>query len=484
MHALDKRQDTRLRVSQLWRVRNDIHNVVAYRCSVLSHVYRVLSPFEACIVPLLNGGLTLKELREQVFYVFNPKGEAIALQLENSLNLSLESLASEKDLLSIDGPCSPSLAHGLSALVPDLGNYTYPSWRLERPLSLMVAFTNACLANCQYCYAERRHVPAASLERWVGLFDDAVANGIYLVDIAGGDVFSREDAFELLGEMTARDFNFFVSTKSFLTEDNAQRLAEIGIGRLDIQPHLIRRVQISVDSADPDTASWLVGRSEFLSRAITTVENLLKAGISPRVKGVLTAYNIDGVEDVVRLFSSRGVNEFDFVLYSRSHYRHNDQLFSTREQKQHLEEAYLRIRDRYPSVSISVQTESESFRKDQLVCDDWDKRAVCSGGRSNMIIQPNGDVTLCDQTPHNDSFVVGNVFRDGIVGVWKSRALEEFLYPPRERFKDTVCFDCESFDKCHLEKGYCYRDALFYFGSIYDAPPECGRQDKMPLRKL
>jgi hypothetical protein len=55
------------------------------------------------------------------------------------------------------------------------------------------------------------------------------------------------------------------------------------------------------------------------------------------------------------------------------------------------------------------------------------------------------------------------------------------VYPEREKFAGTVCFDCPEFDECHTEKGqkgYCYFDALFHYKSIYDAPPDCPRQNK------
>jgi MoaA/NifB/PqqE/SkfB family radical SAM enzyme len=70
--------------------------------------------------------------------------------------------------------------------------------------------------------------------------------------------------------------------------------------------------------------------------------------------------------------------------------------------------------------------------------------------------------------------------------VWKSPRLLDFLYPEREKFEGTVCFDCSQFDECigpEGLRGYCYRDALFYYGSIYDAPPECPWQNKPTPRK-
>ena len=102
-----------------------------------------------------------------------------------------------------------------------------------------------------------------------------------------------------------------------------------------------------------------------------------------------------------------------------------------------------------------------------------------------MLIKANGDVTLCEQVPHGPPFVVGNVSRQGVLGVWNSAELAAFLHPPQELFRGSVCFDCEAFPSCHDDRlGYCYRDTLFSYGTIYNAPPDCPRQTAVGLRQI
>ena len=101
-----------------------------------------------------------------------------------------------------------------------------------------------------------------------------------------------------------------------------------------------------------------------------------------------------------------------------------------------------------------------------------------------MLVQPNGDVTLCDQIPHSENHVVGNAFEEGILGVWNSQRLRHFLYPSREEFEGTVCYACTDFELCHKWQGYCYRDSLFYFQTRFDAPPDCPRQTKTAPRQI
>ena len=470
------------RVSDSWRIRNDGRNIVAYKCSVLGHKFKVLSPFEAACIPLFDGTLAFAEITEKCIELFDPP-ERVQEEFIIRLHKIFEGLLSIEGFITLEGGISPSLRKKTD-LIPDFTDYRFPAPRLERPLSVMVAFTNRCSCNCRYCYAQKKGCEEADIAQWREVFDECAANEIYLVDIAGGDIFTREDCLDILHEMVSRDFTFFVSTKSYLSDGDAEQLAEMGIGiKEKIAPTLYRKVQVSVDSADDSIASYLVRKPGYLDIATQTTENLISAGIYPRIKSVLTSYNATAPADIVHHFTELGVKEFDFVLYSRSYYCHDDSLFLSMEQKIELHRMAEALTKVFPSLHMTFQDETTSGKPLNMTCEQWEERAVCSGGRSNMIIQPNGDVTLCDQIPHEAPFIVGNVFSQSIIGVWKSRKLEEFLYPDREKFTGSVCYDCPEFDRCMQFRGYCYRDSLFYYGSIYEAPPECPWQEKKAPRK-
>jgi MoaA/NifB/PqqE/SkfB family radical SAM enzyme len=471
------------RISGLWRVRNDKRNVVAYKCSLNTLVYKVLSPVEASIIPLFNGTNTFSDIKAVCYEIYHekvPDRDQLAAQIDQVI----DNLMSSKEFLKLDGEASPSLSKGPAYLLPDFTGYRFPAARLERPISFVISYTNRCSADCIYCYAEKEDCAEMDLTRWREIFDELAANEIYLVDIGGADIFTRADAFDILEELVSRDFLFFVSTKSYLSEDDAARMAEMGIGNYDMPEYLIRPVQVSIDSADDQLASTLIRRPQYLRTATQTVLNLLRAGVTPRVKSVLTSLNAGAPEQVVRYFADLGVKEFHFVQYNRSMYCHDDALFLSLEQKLRLREMAERLKLNYPGLNINVQDDITTGGTRNLTPEKWQARNICSGGRSKILVKPNGDVTLCEQIPNQAPFVVGNVFAEGVMGVWNSPKLLDFIYPPREKFTGTVCFDCNEFDECHQTKGYCYRDALCSYGTIYDAQPECPRQTKLASRYM
>lgn len=478
----DCSQKTLYRLSESWRIRNDSHNVVAYKCTNEKDVFFVLSALEASLLPMFDGTTSQEDIKAAFLSVFKPY-VAPHVDLDQKFQEILGQLIG-KGLLTLEGNPSPSFKGDRRRLIPNFADYCFPAWRLQRPLSVAIAFTNRCLCNCAYCYAERHECHEVDLSQWIKIFDELHQNEIYLVDIGGGDLLARIDAFDILKEMISRDFVFLLSTKGDISRDEAEELASLNIGKKDAPSYLYRPIQISIDSIDECTASALVGRNNYFSHASKTVKNLLDAGLSPRIKGVLTFANADAVEELVRYFADLGVTDFQFAQYGRSKYRHDDSLFLSLKQKQRLNEMAEAFAHQFPELKISIQLNTSMGGVRNMTWERWHNRAICSGGRSNLRIQPNGDVTLCDQMPHCEPFVVGNVFLEGVMEVWKSQRIENFLYPPRERFSGTACFDCNEFDDCHKTKGYCYRDAHSSYGTIYEAQPECPRQERLPLREV
>lgn len=479
--ATEAAADFRPCIPPPWRIRNDGRYVVVYECATGSLKHRVLSPVQAMLAPFMDGSYSAAEL---IGIGENLLGGALGARCgEIDLDWEVRCLQ-QAEWISDGGPPSPSLTGDRSSLVPDFRRYEPPSRRLDRPLAITATLTHYCRTDCIYCYAERRVERELGFDEWVRLFDEARANEIFSVDPAGGDIFARKDGLRLLTEMARREFTFFVSTKCPIARDLAEALADIGVGRLDGEPHLRRDLQFSVDSVDPVVADRLVGRRNYLQRANDSVRNCIAAGLSPRVKSVLTSLNADAAMGIVGHFAALGVRRFHFVQYGRTHFRHDDGLFLTAAQKAALPDQLAAIRDRFPECDIQMQIESgdaTTARKQ-----NWGNRASCSGGRLQMVVKPDGDVTLCDQIPQTDEFVVGNVRESGLMGAWTSPRVEAFLTRPRDAFVGKPCAACGEFDRCHSASdiGYCFRDSLFAFGNILEAPPSCPRQSQVGLRQI
>ncbi len=475
-------EDARPRIVSPWRLRNDGEYLLTYKCVSSESRWKVLSPLEASIISFLNGQYTYKELRGVWLYLFG-SAKSKRKEVEDALDGVLRGLIHD-GIMALEGEVTPSLASGNDLELPPLKASRPPS-RLHRPTSVTVALTNKCCADCLYCYAERTPCEELPLAQLCQIFDDLRSNEVFVVDIGGADIFTRRDALLILQEMVARDFVFFLSTKSRIDPETASRLAGLGIGIPSASPHLVRSVQVSVDSADNEMASFLTNCRDYFTVAEKSVKSLMHAGIRPKLKCVLTQFNSAAPQRLVEHFAAMGVDRFQFVQYGRSHYRHNDNLFLSKEQKLALSDSMKSIREQNAELSIEYQDDRTAGEATpNRDGDTWSKRTLCSAGRCSMQVMPNGDCILCDQIPHREEFVVGNIMQQGLMDVWHSPRVSAFIFPPRDHFAGTVCFTCERFDACHEGLGYCFRDSLFHYGTVFDAPPDCPRQTRPPIRQI
>ena len=449
-------------------------NLIAYPCIPDDSRTVVFTATESVLVPFLNGEYGRDELLSIWCDILGAES-GNRRDLGNRLDSILQDWG-RIGLVGVKGFPSPSISADLQAVLPDYGSYTFSAHRLERPISVGIAFTNSCRYNCRYCFAERNYCTDLSLDVWRKFFHQLTRNEIFRIDICGGDIFARNDSINILEEMVGRDFVFFLSTKSNISKEVARRLREFEIGMPTGHPHLQRPIQISLDAVDDDVASSLVGCQNYFYTARTSIANLLEQGISPRLKCVITPFNVREPPKLIEYFTGMGVEEFQFVQYSRSHYRHDERLFLSYEQKRFIAEMAETIRCKYPNIRVTFQQDMSAGGPKNLSEEEWGKRSTCSGGRTACIVHPNGDMTLCDQLPHQKEFVVGNVFKTPIEEIWKSKMLVDLIYPSRSKFQGTVCYSCSGYEECHRLKGYCFRDSFLSYGTIYDAPPNCPRQ--------
>jgi len=349
----------------------------------------------------------------------------------------------------------------------------------------MLVPTHRCQTNCIYCYAERRKVRELPLKRWQELIKEMRDNEIHLVSLDNGDIFARKDGVSIIEHLLDNEMHFLLSTKSLVTTQSVNRIVDAGFTR-KVRNVLSRKVQLSVDARDPHLAFQITRNKNFIENITRTFDNFYQAGITPKIKSVMMKCNRDEPGKLVEYFYERGAREFQFVKYTRSFYNHMDGMFLDDDSIGIIQAQLKTIRDRYPDIQLSdgmnvidPTSADLSVQEREAI---WQRRAGCGGGWSMLGISADGSAFLCEQMTLDPRYCVGDLKEQTICEVWGSERLLRFIYPPRDMFKDTVCHSCDGFELCHWEKGYCYRNAFFSYGSIYDAPPLCPRQNKQGLR--
>jgi radical SAM protein with 4Fe4S-binding SPASM domain len=482
-------------ISPNWRLKQSGDWFVLSKYQAEEMTYTVISPLMGATLPLLNGKMSIRHLAMVLQYAHDLDN----LQTAKNILISIINKVNEKSdaIVEMRGDMAPYIKEYDALKFIQSPSDLAIQKRLAYPLSLTVMFSNACETNCVYCYASRRHVPLSeqlSTKRWIEIFYEAHTLGIELISLSGGDPLFRKDAITLIRELIKLKMLFLLSTKCHINREKAERLVEIGMTEPVNQ--YTREIQISMDGPDENTADFLAGSPGYFNRAVDSIKNLRERNFNFRVKAVLMPFNAPRVYDWIKLMVDLGANKLSVAAYNRTFFRHRDNLFLSREDRDLIGEQCNRARADFPGLELRIsglssaltQKEQEiasktdmdmmSVRTGNPVSSDkmekWKNRTHCSGGRSSIVVTPDGKVVLCDTVPQADMFIVGDLSTQSIMEVWNSEKLLDFAFPSHDKFIGTLCYGCAWLNDClNSPAGYCFRNSYFNYGTIFGPPPEC-----------
>lgn len=361
-------------------------------------------------------------------------------------------------------------------------------FRLESPINLYTVFTHRCQTDCLYCYADRRIKKGTEMlfGRWRELIEEAASMGVRMCSPDNGDTFVRRDGVDFLNLLIEHKMLFLLSTKAYLNRDSISRLVDAGFTD-KINGVVDRPVQLSFDAVDEDVNMRMLNvRKPRTHMTAETFDHFMYFGIMPIIKAVITGLNVDQPKKIVDFFYPRGARTFSFVRYTRSFHRHTDDLFVTADHHPTLAHQFEAIRAEYPDITLnenlsiapSFAGELTPERKKQI----WDQRIGCGGGWHALGIGPDGGAFLCEQMAYEASFLVGDARNESLREIWNGARMFNFIHPIREQFAGSNCASCLEFEDCMWEKGRCYRDAYYSYGSIHTPPPICPTNHKPGVR--
>jgi len=454
-----------------WCLHNDVRRVILYEFVVeIQDIAKTgfMHPTEAVILTLFDGERTIADVDRRVEHLF----EVDALDARSMVD---KVVTSRKEALQEGKPADGNVYDPAKFVIPaDQVDLQTP--RLYKPLMLDCRVSDDCMRRCVYCNVQKartRDLKLLPLSRWEQLADECADLEMPSVTFAGGDPFMRPDVEQIVSFFLRRSIHPFLATKSLIRPDRAKRLARMGV----------RRMQVSMDAPMPYLADMLTGSPGFFAEATASIRNLIAAGIIVRVNCVITHFNVRQVPRLIDLLFGLGVSKVSLSGFGRS-------LYLSDEENADL---FLDAPDRQLLAGMDARRSPEERRRVQAgVPKDWSEYSVeekhrthqggpkCSAGRWGLVLRSDGKVTLCDELPGTGSEVVGDLSHQTLMEVWRSPRLEELLYPPRERFVGTVCYECEDFDQCHLGRGRCVRDALKAYGRFYAPSPGCPRAPTGP----
>ncbi len=177
------------------------------------------------------------------------------------------------------------------------------------PDSLVIAITGRCNLSCKYCFYADEMAALNDLPTgmWLNLFEECRDAGIMRVTLSGGEVFTRQDIWELVDGIVKNKMRFSILTNGTLIDEDAASRLETYRRRFDF-------IQVSVDGSGPETHDAIRGKGAF-KRMIRGIEALRKYKLPWTVRVTINKLNVLDLESTLKLLyndlglKSFGVNE-------------------------------------------------------------------------------------------------------------------------------------------------------------------------------
>lgn len=443
-----------------WRLRRERGSVLLYKLSDAGIVedYKLITPQTAILLSLFDGKRNEKDVIDALAYItgcsLKDASELVSSFIKDANNYLID--ATEVKNRAKLNPMD---------FVMNVDDIDLVHRRLSAPLNLVYMVTNACLANCIYCYAGKQgnKNDLLPLHRIKEVLEESAEIGVPSITVSGGDPFMHPHILDILGYIVNLKLNYSVSTKCFLSKAIINRLVEIGVDR----------IQVSIDSPSSKTMKLLTGIENYVERMSSVIKYLVSRGIKVSTNSVITSYNIREVPELIEFLVSLGVRSIGLSTYTRSYYRHVDLLFPSDDDIKWLWNIIPQLQSKYDDVEIkyNAKKEPEPHGKEKIKA--FATRTRCTAGMRQLAIYPDGKVVTCEEVPAIPDFIVGDLTNQRISEIWNSERLFEVIRPPREKFHGQPCYDCIDFYECHAYLGRCYMQALKAYGNFYAPTPEC-----------
>lgn len=299
-----------------------------------------------------------------------------------------------------DGPARP---HGAPPAAPEEGSLED---RLEQHMvkerilwRLFIELTYRCNEDCIHCFNPvQRRTNELTTDEISRVLHEARALGALLLCFTGGEVFSRRDAFELLGAARGLEYAVDIYTNGvLLKEDKLERLAAL----------YPRSVSVSIYSADPAVHDATTRTKGSLDKSLATLRHLRELGVPTNVKCPLMKHTVHGYRAVKDLADELGATvQFDLVVAAK-----ND---GGLDPVQHRVTDPATLRMLLLDEDIPLFVGKERIEREARASNG--NGNFCGAGLANLDISPDGTVTPCVSLP----LPVGNVRDASVASIWNA----------------------------------------------------------------
>jgi len=304
------------------------------------------------------------------------------------------------------------------------------------PFSVHLDLTYRCNERCVHCYLDHEDYGEMTTAEVKRVLDELAEAGTLFLTLSGGEIFLRQDFFELLEHARALHFDVSLKTNALLiTPERAQKLKELGV----------RKIQVSIYSADPEIHDGITMVPGSLRRSIEAMRIVKALGMVVTIACPLMKQNLTAYRSVLSLAEELDA-PYVLDLTITPMIDGNHSTVNHRVQAQDLlpvlQDSKLNPKLRISPMAL-VTADSAVSSGIPLPAESDD--LPCSAGHNTCYISPYGEVFPCVQLP----VAAGNVRHRKFEDIWYRSPEMRRVESIRES-QLTHCGNCSI-------RGYCER---------------------------
>jgi radical SAM protein with 4Fe4S-binding SPASM domain len=329
------------------------------------------------------------------------------------------------------------------------------------PLSAVFMVNNSCATDCVYCYADKSvKTKNISFDRLKEIIKNARELGLNSFMPTGGEFFLYKDWKKIVDLFAQYEYNIgLISTKIPIEEDHIRT----------VKLHNIK-IQISLDAVEDDILAKVLNiNNGYAGKMKKTVRLLDTYEVPFQISTVLTNYNatIINLENIYEFLKDcKNIQRWEIrlafhSLYSRGNF---DKIKVAKEDIDTINK-WITVVTREGKLNIQwdITGIDRYFKSDSGSTGFIGSR--CSANYSNILILPDGKVTLCEQLYWHPEYIIGDLTNQSIEEVWNSHRALELAFPQKKHFRDkSVCKHCNIFEECYAYPNRCIVDVLKGYG--------------------
>ena len=302
--------------------------------------------------------------------------------------------------------------------------------------SATIELTYRCNERCRHCYIDERHGEELTTEQVKQVLDDLHGMGVLAVLFTGGEVFVRDDIFEILEYAHEKRFAVDIFTNGTLLDgDKIIRLKALWL----------KGVHFSVYSHVAEKHDAVTQIRGSFDKTIAAIKACSLVGIPTKIKSPLFAETIDDAAGIIELARKCGAS----IAIN------ND---ITPKKNGDTSPLSMRVLSSPEHTDIAGTIEEQLGNLYTAPAGKKGMRdRICGAGAKMISVDPFGKVFPCGCFPLS----IGDVTEQSIEDIWNhSKELSYWREKNRVSCRED-CLGCEYFNYCK----FCPGEALMYTGN-------------------